>query len=206
VTIDEGYTKFVCDWTECALPDLAEIAELCRWRKPLFDAGLIGVYEDIGIGFGNISVRIGRSPDFLISGTQTGHLHELAAEHFALVTQADFDRNRVSCSGPIQASSESMTHAALYRIDESIGAVVHVHSEQLWRRLKGSIPTTSEDVAYGTPEMAREFARIYRVSDFSSSGIAVMGGHAEGIVSIGSSLAVAATRILELQNSNRPKG
>jgi len=203
VTIDEGYTKFVCDWTECALPDLPEIAELCRWRRPLFDAGLIGVYADIGIGFGNISVRIGDSPDFLISGTQTGHLDRVGAEHFAVVGLADFDQNRILCSGPIQASSESMTHAALYRIDESINAVVHVHSDLLWRQLKGTIPTTSEDVAYGTPGMAREFARIYRETDFRSSGIAIMGGHAEGIVSIGNSMASAATRILDLQDRYR---
>ena len=144
-------------------------------------------------------MRIGHGPEFLVSGTQTGHLREVGPQHFALVTNADPERNRVSCRGRVQASSESMTHAALYQTDSSIVAVVHVHSKPLWSRLAGVIPTTDSAVAYGTPEMAREFARLWRESDFRSTGIAVMGGHEEGLVSIGETMAVAATRILELQ-------
>ncbi|MCI0516371.1 MAG: class II aldolase/adducin family protein [Woeseiaceae bacterium] len=199
MTIDEGYTKFECDWTECELPKFRETDELCRWRRPLHDAGLIGIYADAGIGFGNISMRIGSGPEFLISGTQTGHLRDVGPQHFSLVTNADPERNRVSCRGPVQASSESMTHAALYQTDSSIMAVVHVHSKLLWNGLAGLIPTTDPAVAYGTPEMAREFARLWRESDFRTTGIAVMGGHEEGLVSIGETMAVAATKILELQ-------
>ncbi len=199
MTIDEGYTKFICDWTECALPEFKEIVELCRWRRPLYDVGLIGIYADVGIGFGNISMRIGSGLEFLVSGTQTGHLRDVGPEHFALVTNADPQRNRVCCRGAVQASSESMTHAALYQADSSIAAVVHVHSKPLWSLLRGRIPTTEKTVTYGTPEMAKEFTRLWHESDLQTTGVAVMGGHEEGLVSIGQTMAAAATRILDLQ-------
>ncbi len=200
MTIDEGYTKFICDWTVCDLPEFKETAELCLWRRPLHDAGLIGIYADVGIGFGNISMRVGAGPEFLVSGTQTGHLQDVGPQHFSLVTNADPERNRVCCRGTVQASSESMTHAALYRTDSSIAAVVHVHSKRLWHLLCGRIPTTDATVAYGTPEMASEFSRLWQESDLPATGIAVMGGHEEGLVSVGSTMAAAATRILDLQH------
>jgi hypothetical protein len=46
--------------------------------------------------------------------------------------------------------------------------------------------------------MANEFRRLYVKTDFGSEGIAVMGGHDEGLVSIGVSLEQAAARVLAL--------
>lgn len=196
--IDEGYTKFNIVWTQSEPLPLVEIDELIRWRRPLFDARLIGEYQDLGIGFGNLSVRYGTSGDFLISGTQTGHLPILGNEHFSRVTNYDLERNSVSCVGPVQASSESMTHAAIYSLNPLIRAVVHVHSADLWLRLKDSVPTTAADVAYGTPEMALEFGRLYRDSSFAADGVAVMAGHEEGLLAIGSDMRQAANRMLAL--------
>ena len=68
----------------------------------------------------------------------------------------------MTCRGASQASSESLTHAAIYEMDDGIHAVVHVHDPELWQHLKNTFPTTDPDAAYGTPEMAREFARIWR--------------------------------------------
>lgn len=198
MTIDEGYIKFESDWDVGPAPDPAAVDLLDAWRRPLFDAGLIGHYEDPGVGYGNISVRIGASSQFVISGTQTGHLVETTGAHYALVTAYDIDRNRVSSVGPVEASSESLTHAAIYELDDDINAVVHVHSQQLWHALCGKLPTTSPGVSYGTPEMAHEFQRLYRDSEFASRGVAIMAGHDEGIVSFGRTLEEAATRILEL--------
>jgi ribulose-5-phosphate 4-epimerase/fuculose-1-phosphate aldolase len=205
VTIDEGYTKFTCDWHRCELPACNELDVLRHWRRPLFDAGLIGFYEEHEVGFGNISVRIGTGNEFLISGTQTGHIANAGADHFALVTDVDVNRNSVRCRGPVQASSESMTHAALYGITASINAVVHVHSEVLWNTYIGTLPTTSQDIAYGTPEMAAEFERIYRETVFGTAGIAVMSGHESGLISIGKSLEEAAMRVLTLQDGLQAK-
>ena len=92
--IDEGYIKFDIDWTSGPSPDAPEIDELIAWRDRLFDVGLVGCYEDIGIGYGNLSVRIGDSQAFLISGTQTGHIPRTAPEHYAVVSHFDVAANR----------------------------------------------------------------------------------------------------------------
>ena len=198
MTIDEGYIKFDSDWTEGPAPDAAITAELDHWRRPLHEAGLIGHYEELGIGFGNLSMRAGQRGQFIVSATQTGHLAETMADHYALVTAYDIDANRVSSVGPLQASSESLTHAAIYELSDTINAVVHVHSKILWQQLLTEVPATDPDVPYGTPAMAREFERLYRDSEFADFGLAVMAGHDEGIVSIGVTLEEAAQRLLAL--------
>lgn len=197
--IDEGYTKYIVQWTDRRPVDLPEVAELDRWRRRLYDAGLIGEYADSGIGYGNISVRIGRGSAFIVSGTRTGHCRHTTREHYALVTQADIEGNSVTCRGAVQASSEALTHAAVYALDVSTGAVAHVHDTLLWERLKGALPTTDARIAYGTPEMAREFARLWRDSELADIGIAVMAGHDGGIVSFGRDLQEATERILSLK-------
>lgn len=197
--IDEGYTKYQVDWQRGDASSLNQVNELILWRKALYDKGLIGEYKDLGIGFGNLSARTSPDGQFVISGTQTGHLANTGPEHYALVTNVDIDANTVRCVGPIQASSEAMTHAAIYALDSSIHAVVHVHSRNLWLTWLGKIATTRSDIAYGTPDMAREFRRLYESSEFSETGIAVMAGHEEGLISIGRTVALAAERILALE-------
>jgi len=198
VSIDEGYIKYEARFTEGPPPDAERVAELERWRQPLHAAGLIGHYEDLGVGYGNISVRAAHAGAFVISGTQTGHIAETSALHYALVERVDIDANRVWSSGPIQASSEALTHAALYALSETVAAVVHVHSATLWQAFRGVLPTTGSEVAYGTPQMAHEFERLWSEGRFREEGLAVMAGHEEGIVSIGESLEEAAKRVLAL--------
>lgn len=194
--IDEGYIKFRSVWHRTAPLDVPELNELIRWRKPLYAAGLIG--EADGTGYGNISARTGTQGQFLISGTQTGHLEDVGPTHFSLVTGWNFDANSVTCEGPSEASSESMTHAAIYELATVICAVVHVHSNELWVRLRDTVPTTAEDISYGTPQMAREFSRLFGEADFAKTGIAVMAGHEGGLVSIGCTVQEATERILAL--------
>ena len=196
--IDEGYVKYVCDWSPGPPPDAALVDELNRWRTPLYAAGLIGHDETHDVGFGNLSVRASEPGQFVISGTQTGHIETTSGEHYAVVTAVDVDANRVRCVGPVHASSEAMTHAAIYRLDDAIGAVVHVHSASLWAHYRDRLPTTDATVAYGTPAMAGEFGRLWRDTDFRECGLAVMAGHDDGLVSIGGSLAEAAERMLSL--------
>lgn len=194
--IDEGYTKFTVHWHDRRPVEHDAVAELDRWRRPLYEAGLVGEYAELGIGYGNISVRVGAGREFLVSGTRTGHVAHTGAKHYALVMDYDIDGNAVHCRGAVQASSETLTHAAIYELDPAIRAVVHVHDERLWQRLRGRAPTTRDDVAYGTPEMAREFGRLWRETAFPEERLAVMGGHESGLVAIGGSLAEAAGRVL----------
>ena len=196
--IDEGYIKFDSMWQTSAPLDNPEIDDLIKWRRPLYAAGLIGHYSDINIGYGNLSQRTNVAGQFVISGTQTGHQADLGNEHFALVTAYDIERNIVHCTGAAEASSESMTHAAIYELDAKIRAVVHVHSDELWLALKDSLPTTDDSVEYGTPQMAQEFCRLFSNTDFPDTGLAVMAGHDAGLISIGSSVQEAAARVLAL--------
>lgn len=194
--IDEGYTKYECEWRQAPALPAAVVAELNAWRNRLHDKGLIGYYAEHGVGFGNVSIRAGDSQRFIISGTQTGHVAHTGEQHYALVTACDIDANHVACEGPVQASSEALTHAAIYALHPDIRAVVHVHDASLWQELIDRVPTTSRDVAFGTPEMAREFQRLYAETDFAVCGIAVMGGHDEGIVTFGDGIHQASLRIL----------
>ena len=202
--IDEGYTKYAVCWSDRAALDRPEIAELERWRRPLFEAGLIGFYPESGIGYGNISIRTGER-EFLVSGTQTGHLPRTGPAHYALVTDYDIDGNTVTCRGAVQASSEALTHAALYELDRGIGAVVHVHDNALWQRLLETAPATARDVAYGTPGMAREFGRLYRETGFAQKRLAAMAGHEAGIVATGATLRGAAERVLAAKRELTPE-
>ncbi|MGB5257100.1 MAG: class II aldolase/adducin family protein [Woeseiaceae bacterium] len=199
MSIDEGYIKYQSDWTEAPAPFPDSAAQLEVWRQPLYQAGLIGHYEDLGIGFGNISIRCGEPGQFLISGTQTGHLANTDDSHYSLVSAYDIEANSVSCVGPVQASSEAMTHAAIYELDPGIGAIVHAHSQDLWQQLLNQLPTTDARIAYGTPQMAQEFGRLFRQTDFRERGLAVMAGHDEGLISIGPTIEDAATKMLALQ-------
>jgi len=193
---ESGYTKFELDWTPTDPPDSVLAAELADWRRLLYDTGLIGYEPRSGVGFGNLSARLRNSDSFVISGTQTGHLQALGREHFAIVTAVDDLANRVVCHGPIAASSESMTHAAIYAVGRELQAVVHVHSHRLWTALRDELPTTDEAVAYGTPAMAAEFLRLYRETDFRHRRVAVMGGHQDGLISTGETIAESVLRIL----------
>lgn len=198
--IDEGYTKYECAWQQASSLPVETIAELNAWRNRLYDEGLIGYYPEHGVGFGNVSIREGSASEFIISGTQTGHIPRTDEHHYARVTRCEIEANRVHCEGPVQASSEALTHAAIYALDPAIRAVVHVHDAALWSELIDKAPTTSRDVSYGTPEMALEFRRLYEDTDFAVQGIAIMGGHEEGIVSFGRDVEQAAHRILHLRN------
>jgi hypothetical protein len=68
----------------------------------------------------------------------------------------------------------------------------------MWDKFRMHLPTTSAEIAYGTPEMALEFRRLHEDTSFATQGLAVMGGHEEGLISIGDSIEQAATRVLAL--------
>jgi ribulose-5-phosphate 4-epimerase/fuculose-1-phosphate aldolase len=204
MTLDEGYIKYESHWTPGPATHVEAARELDAWRRPLFEAGLIGEYAEHGIGYGNLSVRRGTSNLFLITGTQTGKLAITDERHYSLVTDCDLRANVVRCSGPIQASSEAMTHGAIYALGNAIGAVAHAHSRQLWEAYYDNLPTTNPDVAYGTPAMAVELDRLYRMGGFKEAGVAVMAGHEDGLISFGTTVEEAATRLLSLVLPSAP--
>ena len=198
--IDEGYTKYSVDWTRTPLSPDPVFDELDNARRRLLAAGLIGHDDVHDVGFGNISVRT--ADQFIISGTQTGHLASTTHEHYARVTSANVEQNRVSCTGAVQASSESMTHAAIYAAAPAVGAIVHVHDQRLWETSLDRLPATGPEIAYGTPAMAHELERLLDETPFLNDGLAVMAGHDGGLIAIGRNLGVATDRMLDYQNTN----
>ncbi|GAB4540752.1 MAG: hypothetical protein Tsb0014_32230 [Pleurocapsa sp.] len=194
--IDEGYIKYQCHWIEQPSVTSADIEELNYWRKQFYDLGLIGQYDN-GIGFGNISIRCSQQDEFIISGTQTGSLPVLEARHYTKIVDFDWERNSVTCLGLIKASSETLTHAAIYTANPDINGVVHVHHRLLWQQLMNQVPTTNPHCAYGTPEMAREIIRLCQQDEVKQQKIVIMSGHEEGILTFGNNLAAAGHTLLK---------
>jgi L-ribulose-5-phosphate 4-epimerase len=193
---EKGYVQFRCDW-ERAAPTAGPLPDALRaWRDRLFDAKLIGVYAD-GIGFGNLSARAGPGGPFVITGTATGQIARLGPEHLTEVTEYDSAANWLRCRGPAQASSESLSHAAVYEGNSAIRAVVHVHHLGLWQHHYDRLPTTDPAAAAGTPAMAWAIAELFRSGRLGAAGLFVMGGHREGLISFGGTIAEAAERLLE---------
>jgi L-ribulose-5-phosphate 4-epimerase len=191
---DEGYVKF-SQQRQPGPPLHPRLwQELEAARAVLYAAGLVGMYPD-GIGFGNVSwiPKTEASPGlpFVVSGTQTGHKPALDGSDYVLVRRADIAANTVYCSGPVDASSESLTHAAVYAAQPEARCVLHVHHAGHWERLLHRAPTTSPHVPYGTPEMAFEVARLFDQEDLARAGLFAMAGHEEGLVAFGSSTAEA---------------
>ncbi|MGL1937122.1 MAG: class II aldolase/adducin family protein [Fibrobacterales bacterium] len=184
--IDDGYIKF--NLKQTSAEPLADefLTELIRYRQKVYALQLIGAYQS-GVGYGNISQRT-IDNQFVISGSATGSKEIVTAQDFCTVTECSIQTNTVEAEGPIEASSESMTHFLLYTLDHSINAVIHVHSLPLWGKLCGVVPTTGKDIPYGTPEMAYAVKDLYNNSSMSEKKIMAMAGHEEGVVVFGKSL------------------
>jgi len=190
----EGVIKYQLEFTPAPALPAAELVVINHWRALLYQHKLIG--QDParygGYGYGNLSMRLApydappASRRFVISGSQTGDLAQLAPEHYTIVSECYPAENRLVAHGPIRPSSESLTHAALYALDPAIRVVLHVHSPELWRAAAAlAIPITDETVPYGTPAMAAEVARLYETTDLAQRRIFSMGGHEDGIFTFG---------------------
>ena len=118
---------------ETALDALTLFPELDAARTTLHDAGLIGVYPS-GTGYGNISLRLAGNL-FLISGSGTGSSRLLGKQGYSLIRAFDPLENTVASFGPVQASSESMTHGAVYGAANKARCAIHIHSPFLFTSL-----------------------------------------------------------------------
>ena len=184
---ESGSVKFTHEQIASAPVAFRGMAELNACRRRLLQLRLLGV-DTVGIGFGNLSVRASEPACFHITGSMTGALAELGPEHFARVTAYDFSRNWLRSEGGAVASSESLTHAAIYEADASVSGIIHAHGATLWQRWSGVAPTTSPTVEYGTPAMAGAVMRLFATTDVKEKKLFVMGGHEDGIVAFGGDL------------------
>lgn len=200
--IDEGVIKFDASDFELTGPlDASLVKDINVVRQKLFELNLIGEYLREGIGYGNVSMRNAfdehkYEQGFIISGTQTGRIGELNGAHYTRVVGFSLTKNSVCVRGPIQASSEALTHAALYDHNPCIGAVIHVHSAKIWKgMLADNQSHTPVTVPYGTPAMADSVQEV--VAD-STAGCIAMAGHEDGVITYAEDLQDALALCIEL--------
>ena len=194
-TRDEGLIKFKLTLKRAPAPEMNQVIALEKWRALFFKVGLVGEYPNENIGYGNLSSRVSKK-SFIITGSQTGHLPHLQAHHYTKVIECDLKKGSVTAEGLIPPSSESLTHFGIYEANPAIQYVFHVHHPKLWEMLKnGEFDFIPDGVAYGTQEMA-EAAQALLAN--KTSGIFVMKGHEDGIISYGATAEEAGKNILEL--------
>jgi len=185
--LDEGYIKFSSQRRDGAVALPAAWDELNRSRTTLFDLGLIGVLQG-GIGFGNLSLR-SAGLQFVITASATGADRVLRPDQYSLVEAISIEANSVQSVGPLPASSESMTHGAIYAAHADVQCVIHVHSRPLFDwLLQNDWPATPADVPYGTPDMARSVAALVAAQN-QLPVLFAMAGHQDGVVAYGIDIA-----------------
>lgn len=202
----EGVIKFCLEFDDRPfLLDSSLLHELNLCRTQLLQAQLLGEDPDRydGYGFGNISFRLPEEDEqYVITGTQTGHLSLLSQVDIACITGTNIEQNTLYAFGHCKPSSESMTHAALYQSCPEAQCVIHVHSPEIWQKSEIlGLPSTSSDIAYGTVEMARAVQRLSQSACLKHEPfIFGMKGHEDGIVAVGTTLADCTQALLHLQD------
>jgi ribulose-5-phosphate 4-epimerase/fuculose-1-phosphate aldolase len=196
----EGVIKYQLEHTQQPLGQPFPFSEINAWRTIAVRLGLIGQNPDRydNIGFGNISRRLDPgSEQFIISGTQTGHIEQLAPEHYCLVAKAEPHQNRLQSCGLCKPSSESLTHASVYAQDSAIQAVIHAHSQEIWEHtLELGLPHTTADIPYGTVEMATAVEQLFRSGSLTEISLFTMLGHEDGVVAFGRNIEEAAWELI----------
>ena len=196
MTNGEGYVKYTAEHRMAPAITVPHWAELNEARTKLHHLGLVGANAD-GVSFGNLSIRL-QGDQFLISGTATGASPVLDPDHYCLISSFDIERNRVLSTGPVQPSSESMTHGAVYRSCPGANTVMHIHSREIFDGMvRDRFPATPENAAYGTPEIALAIGNCVQALD-SDEGCIVLLGHDEGVIAYGPSVERAFMLIREL--------
>ena len=180
----DGVIKYSIEHQRAEAPHFSGYDQLEALRTRLFTLGLIG--EKDGIGYGNLSMRHENSKSFFITATQTGKKAMLSREYYTYISDYNFSTFKVISQGTHKPSSEALSHAMIYAIDESITTVIHIHSLTLWKFMKEKnyLATTAE---YGTAEMVNEISGLYTNLDPMMNNVFVMKGHEEGIITFGKS-------------------
>lgn len=192
---DDGVIKFKLTLKRAPAPEMKEVIALEKWRALFFKLGMIGEYPIEKVGFGNLSSRVIKKT-FIITGSQTGHLAHLQAHHYTKVIECDLKKGIVTAEGLIPPSSESLTHYGIYEANSQINCIFHVHHGALWKKMsEGNFDSISDEILYGSQEMANASQELI---GNKTSGIFVMKGHDEGIISYGSSAEEAGKLILDL--------
>ena len=184
---EEGVIKFNCNWKKTGPFPEEPLADINEARQQCKERGFIGVDEN-GIGFGNLSFRIGESSQFLITATQTSKLDALTGNHYAKVTSYNIDENSVTAEGAMKPSSESLTHAGIYEGSSMINAVIHVHNQELFKAYVNKVATVPAEIQASGPEMANAVKDMLGNLTCRLQKVIVMAGHDNGVLFYGNDI------------------
>ena len=201
--MDDGYIKYSSERRDGVVAVSAMLDELNKARTSLVDRNLIGVYTN-GVGFGNLSFRTNNN-QFVVTASATGGIRTLGNEHYCLVEEFSADQNYVRSVGLLPASSEAMTHGAIYASNPTVRCVIHVHCRQMFDYcLANGHLTTPANIPYGTPSMAHAVSSLV-AGQHTLPVLFAMAGHDEGIVAYGADVTSTHTLLLnELRRSKTP--
>lgn len=195
-TLDEGYIKYHTKQIDSKAPKHKNLNVLNEVRTELFDKRLIGVYPN-GIGFGNLSIRK-KGNQFIITGSATGAKRKLSLKKYCLVKDFDIKKNRVCSKGKIKASSEAMTHGAVYSENSNINCVIHIHSKEIFDfMVKNKYPSTPQNAAFGSPDLALAIAKLVKKQK-AVKGIIVLKGHQDGVIAYGADIKTVKKMIFDI--------
>ena len=204
-TFDDGYIKFHCEhtnavWNSSSLP-LPEhtynlIKKIDIFRTKIYDQKLIGMYEN-GIGYGNLSHRL--EDNFVITASATGGARELGIDGYTLVNAVFIEKNTVHCLGSLPASSETMTHAAIYQSAPKVQCILHIHNQIIFdTMIKMKCLSTAKNIPYGTIDMALALKQL--ATNNPLEACIVMQGHNEGVIIYGTSIEHVESQLIFLCN------
>jgi hypothetical protein len=202
--IDDGVIKYDrSNFSHCECIPEDEYFDLEYWRKKLYHLDLIGEYPEAQVGFGNMSgvrdySKFYKSShlQFIITGTQTGKYAELDGKHYTRVLDYQIDELKIEMMGAIEASSEALTHAAIYEANPKIKAIFHIHHAEIWKKMiNDHSDFTAENIPYGTVEMAHATQKCIAGKN---AGVFCMLGHEDGVVIYGQSMQEAGELTLKL--------
>lgn len=176
---NEGYIKFQCKTTSSRHPSRSELDDIILLRDRLYDKEFVGTFPD-GVGFGNVSKKTD-SGSIIITGSNTGKHERIQPNHFVYVNSYDIEANQVESSGQVQASSETLTHVAIYEAIDEIKYIAHIHNLKIWEKLleSGKRPVGTSE--YGSVELADEVREYCKSLDLLDN-IFALPGHKGGVI------------------------
>ena len=148
------------------------------------------MYPD-GICYGNVSLRHQNDNSFYITASDTGKINKLIPAHYVWVKTCRTDINLCTYAGSGLPSSESLSHYVIYENRPRVNAVIHIHNKKLWDKLLNKIPTTNPKATYGSIAMTKAIVDVLKNDCLKQSDIFVMGGHEEGLICFGNTMAEA---------------
>ena len=115
----------------------------------------------------------------------------------------DFKKNSLTCEGKTVASSETLSHAIIYELSKQTNAIIHIHNNNLWKKLLNKVPTTSKTATYGTIDMTNEIKRLFKQTRLKDEKILTMAGHPDGIIVFGRDLCEAFSVLMKYYNLSK---